>query len=144
MNEVVVDASLAVAWIVPESHTSAARQLLLNWVQRHTLRLVPCLFAPEAGTALLRHLQRGTLRPGSVHELLGELLNSVYVVPEDHCLALRATAIATQLGLAKIYDSLYLALAEKEDCEFWTGDRRFAQAARPTFPRVHWVGESVP
>ena len=144
MNEVVVDASLAVAWLAPEAYTRAARGLLLDWERRHIVRLVPCLFAPEAGTAFLKHIRRGTLRPGSAPQLLSELLSSVYVVPEGHRLAVRALAIAEALGLQKIYEGLYAALAEKERCEFWTGDQRFARVARSAFPWVHWVGEHQP
>jgi len=42
------------------------------------------------------------------------------------------------------YDAAYLALAESEGCELWTGDRPFYQAVKDGLPRIKWLGDYVP
>ena len=145
MNHIVViDASLAIPWVVEESSTPAAIALLIQWQQDTVRLLVPSLFALEAGSALLNHVRRGTLRPGSAPRALLELLEIVTVQPDDHRLAARALEIAETLKLWKPHDSLYAALAEHERCEFWTGDERFYQAAHGLFPWIHSAGQAHP
>ena len=39
------------------------------------------------------------------------------------------------------YDAAYLALAEDENCDLWTGDRAFYQAVRRETPRLKWIGD---
>ena len=54
----------------------------------------------------------------------------------------RAFDWATRLNQLPVYDSFFLALAEKLDAEFWTADRRLVNGARQVGVEwVHWVGE---
>ena len=39
------------------------------------------------------------------------------------------------------YDAAYLALAEAEKCDLWTGDRGFYQALKGELARVKWIGD---
>jgi len=39
------------------------------------------------------------------------------------------------------YDAAYLALAEAEKCDLWTGDRSFYQAVRGELAQVKWIGD---
>jgi len=41
----------------------------------------------------------------------------------------RAYTWTRRLNRAVAYDSFYLALAERLDCDFWTADRRLVNAA---------------
>jgi predicted nucleic acid-binding protein len=52
-----------------------------------------------------------------------------------------ARALLIDLELRNAYDCMYAVLAEREGCEFWTGDERFWNVARSSFPWVRWVGE---
>lgn len=139
-SSVVVDPSLAVAWVVQEVHSAAARALLLTWERTRVRRIAPALFASETATALLRCARRGAINAGTASQYLAAVLSAVSLVPDDGALAARALEIAQTLNLGKAYDSLYAALAEREGCDFWTGDERFFNAARPRFPYVQWVG----
>lgn len=44
---------------------------------------------------------------------------------------------ASRLGQRRVYDGIYLAVAEELDAELWTGDQRLVRAARSA--RVNWV-----
>ena len=39
------------------------------------------------------------------------------------------------------YDAAYLALAEAEKCDLWTGDKAFYQAVKGELPWVKWIGD---
>jgi predicted nucleic acid-binding protein len=54
----------------------------------------------------------------------------------------RVLELALEHNLAA-YDAAYLALAESEGCELWTGDRPFYQAVKARLPRVKWIGDYV-
>ena len=76
-----------------------------------------------------------------VPEFLAELLAAVTVQADDAAIVGDALAIARRLGLGKVYDSLYAALAQSLGCDLWTGDERFYNAARGSLPWIRWVGE---
>jgi predicted nucleic acid-binding protein len=138
---VVVDASLAVKWVLAESYTFEARSLLVDWERQSVLRLVPALFASEIAAPLLRRCQQGVLSLALAEQAVQDLLSAVMVRPLDALLAVRALQIADALQQRRAYDSLYLAMAEHEHCELWTADERLWNGARTTFPWVHWVGQ---
>jgi len=51
----------------------------------------------------------------------------------------RAREIARQFNQPRIYDSLYAALAELRDCEFWTADRIFYNSVTPSLLFVKYL-----
>lgn len=51
----------------------------------------------------------------------------------------RAREIARQFHQERIYDSLYAALAELYNCEFWTADRSFFEAVAPGLVYVKYL-----
>jgi predicted nucleic acid-binding protein len=58
----------------------------------------------------------------------------------DVALLRRAYELATQFNRPTAYDSQYLAVAERLNCEFWTADQRLFNAAHEQLPWVKWVG----
>jgi predicted nucleic acid-binding protein len=55
----------------------------------------------------------------------------------------RATEIAIRYQ-QNSYDCLYVALAEREGVELWTGDERLVNALSPHFPFIRFIGEYKP
>ena len=53
----------------------------------------------------------------------------VEIVPSSQELCHAAFDWAGKLGHSRVYDGLYLALAERLGAEFWTADKRLARAA---------------
>ena len=119
---VVIDASVAVKWVLPEPATDAALAL------QHDQLIAPELWLAEAANALWRHVRIGELTPDQALTRLRELKKApVASLPiEPH--VERALALAIELG-HPIYDCLYLALALAQDAHVITDDRRFAAAA---------------
>jgi predicted nucleic acid-binding protein len=138
---VVVDASLAVAWVIEERFTAEARALLIDWEQQQVQRTVPCWFACEVGSALYRRRRRGELTQAAVRRAIADVLAAVTPQMDAPTTVFRAIEIADRLNQPRPYDAQYAALAEAEGCEFWTADERFYNAARRAYPWVRWVGD---
>ena len=139
---VVVDASVAVKWVLHEEHTEEALVLRDRWWQASERVIAPPVFRSEVTNALHRYIRRGHLSRYEAAEALGVLIETV--APEEPPgLYSRALTLASELAQRATYDSLYLALAESQGCEFWTADRRFLEAARVYFPQVRGLTEGA-
>ena len=140
----VVDASLALKWFVDEEDSDEARALSRGWSASGVGIIAPYLMLAEIANALHRKVVDGQLTLESAAEILENLDNSeieFYNAPSIHAGAAR---IADRLGQGAVYDSVYLALAERLDCELWTADRRFYRAAGSAFPdRIRWLSETA-
>ncbi len=138
---VVVEASLAIKWLVEEDHSDKAQAILQWWVARNITRIAPYLMPFEVANALYRRELRGELNVGDSTRMIGRLLESRIELHQPPGLHVRALQLATQLRQGAAYDAHYLALAESVGCELWTADERFYRAASPSIDNVRWIGE---
>jgi predicted nucleic acid-binding protein len=144
MKQVVVDASLAIKWVVPEVYQAEALSLIAVWNADGVEVVVPSWFACEVANVLFQRVRRGALTLSDTRIAFGAI-NSKVMVRRDvdsESVALRATELASLLGMRSSYDAQYLALAEHLRCELWTADDRFRVAVKVLYPRVKWAGEA--
>jgi predicted nucleic acid-binding protein len=121
---VVVDASVAAKWFVPEDHAEAAQQLLATADRR----VAPELLAAEIGNMVWRKQRLHELQPEEAELVIQRFRGfDIHMHPISPLLA-AAFAIAGHIDRT-VYDSLYLALAERMDCSMVTADLRFHRAA---------------
>lgn len=112
----IVDASVALKWIVPEIDSDRAVALL----EAESLS-APSLVLVEVANALWKIAQRGGLRSDvDFGPEINALSRLVKLVDHPH-LAARALELAIELQ-HPVYDCLYLALAEEEDDVLVTAD----------------------
>jgi predicted nucleic acid-binding protein len=126
----VLDASVAIKWVVPEA--DAARALLPRDAFRKGLHefLAPETFAVEVAHALTRAERRGILQtPLSVQPFRNVMSNGP-VLHSFLPLLMRATELSSQERIG-VYDCLYLALAEREQCDVLTADKRLKAIGHP-------------
>lgn len=118
---IVIDASVALKWVLDEPGREAADALLEEEL------VAPALWLLEAANALWRRTQRGELSADEATERLTELYNAPVTTTtiEDDLLA--AIDLANRLG-HPVYDCLYLAMAIRENTYVVTGDSRFHAA----------------
>ena len=140
---VVVDASLAVKWLVEEDDSDKAHAALQSWVAQDITRIAPHLMPFEVANAIHRRVLRGELSVGDSARMITWLLASRLEFHQPPDLHSRALQLATQLKQGAANDAHYLALAESVSCELWTADERFYRAARSTVDNVRWIGEFV-
>ena len=134
-----VDASLAVKWLVNEVHTEKAFALAHSWASSDVQPAAPYLMPVEVANALHRRVIQREVSSSAAYLLLDGLLNSGIELREPAGLHRRAIELASRLRQAAVYDAHYLALGEALDCELWTADERFYRAASPFFA-VRWLG----
>lgn len=124
----VVDASVAVQWYVPEPTSEAAARILASGSQL----IAPALLAAEFGNALWKKVQRGVLGPEEAVEIA-----RAFVSTEPVSLVSTADLLIGALDIAlryerAVYDALYLALAVSESATFVTADVRLVNTLRHT------------
>ena len=118
MKAYVIDASIAIKWVVEETGTEEALSL------RHQASLIaPDLLVAECANILWKKVQRGELSREEAN-LAARLLQGadIELVPTRSLLE-AATSAAIELD-HPAYDCLYLALAAARGCSFVTADER--------------------
>jgi predicted nucleic acid-binding protein len=125
----VLDASVAVRWVVPERGSDEAAALL----DRPILWVAPRLMLVEAASALRRKVSARELPAEIAVQGLAALMDAVadgtIVLVEDEAIVAAALTLALTLG-HKVPDCLYLALAEREGLSLATADVRLKRLAR--------------
>jgi predicted nucleic acid-binding protein len=121
----VVDASVAVKWVLPEAGSDRAAAIRTA----DDDLIAPSLACAEIGSAIRRAVLRGDVSAAEARRDL-RVASDHYrrIVPLEE-LAERAIDVAMRLR-HPIYDCFYLALAERERCALITADSRLAAVAK--------------
>lgn len=138
---VVVDASLAVKWGLPEPYTEQAFELAERWANDKTQPVAPCLILAEITNAIYKRVNRRELDLSTARQTLHTVLEFGIEIREEAGLPERVLELAHELKMSTAYDSHYLAVAERYGCDLWTGDRRLYNSTKNRFSWVKWVGE---
>jgi predicted nucleic acid-binding protein len=126
MTGYVVDASVAVKWLVDEALSDEAAGLL----DRLDALVAPELMFAEAVNALWAMRRRGDIAREDFAEAVGVLKAAPVAVPAPmRQLAPSAARLALDLD-HPAYDCFYLALALQEQLPVVTADRRFFDVVR--------------
>jgi predicted nucleic acid-binding protein len=141
---VVVDASLALTWVLPEPFSAKAAALQQMWQRNGYGVLAPTLLGYECVNALYKRVLRGEMTGADATARLNTVLNRCVLLVMDSTLHARSLELAHQFARPATYDAHYLALAEREGCELWTGDERLYNAVRNQLGWVRWVGAYAP
>jgi predicted nucleic acid-binding protein len=138
---IVVDASLAVKWFLPEPESDAAAQLL---VENSTIT-GPDLLAVEIHATLVRgaNMVKSNRREAEAAiQRFQAMLSSgeVELIRSIPPQIAKAAALALDLG-HPLKDCIYLALAMELGCPLVTCDTKFAGKARGVYAEVRVLGE---
>ena len=140
---VVVDASVVLKWqLDDEEHISQAVALRDDFYAIGTIKAIaPYLLIYEVINGIVTAIRRKRLASDKAHEVMDNLI--------ELGVELKGVESGRILGLAlehnlSAYDAAYLALAESEGCELWTGDKPFYQALKGELPQVNWIGDYIP
>jgi predicted nucleic acid-binding protein len=117
-----------VKWkIIAEDHANAAEDLLLDWQQQAVELCAPTLLQAEIMSAFLRAHRRGRVSTEEAKEAIRDLLALPFQLLDIASVATRTFEIAQQHN-QRSYDCIYVALAEQEGIDLWTGDQRLYKA----------------
>ncbi len=126
-QRLVIDASVAVKWLLPEEDSEQAIALLEAGYDLYA----PDLLTSEIGNVLWKKSRRDGLSAATVRRLLSEFLDIRLRQSDSRQLAADALEIAHRHDRS-FYDSLYLALAYTIDGTLVTTDARFVNALADT------------
>jgi predicted nucleic acid-binding protein len=125
VTRIVVDASIAVKWFLPEELFTEAHHLLAPEYEL----LAPDLIWAELGNVLWKKHRRGEIDAGTARRLLQDFSRMpIEFQPAGRWIE-AALDLAIRLGVT-VYDALYLAVAAGNGCRLMTGDRRLHDACR--------------
>jgi predicted nucleic acid-binding protein len=125
--KLVVDASVAVKWLIDEPDSELADRLLDG---AHDF-LAPELIIPEVLSAAWRRRRLGEIADAQFDNIIVRIADGLIAFQPLQPLAPRAAAIACELD-HPVYDCFYLALAEAEEAPLVTADRRLLAVVRGT------------
>jgi len=126
VSRFVIDASVAIKWIVEEAGTVEALAILEN-----AKLSAPDLLIAECANILWKKVRRKELSENEAR-IGARLLEraDIEILPTRHLLGL-STSLAIELD-HPAYDCIYLALAMENDWRFVTADERFQRRVRKT------------
>lgn len=140
MSTFVVDASVAVKWVVPEIYSASARRLL----GRNYALLVPDFFFAEVTNVFWKRVLRAEDNADDAKVALEAITAQPLQVYPSLGLISPAFDLAIQTQRAA-YDCVYLALAVEYQCQMATADEKLFNALvhDPLAASLCWV-EDLP
>ena len=128
MKDCVIDASVAIKWVIEENGTREALAVRAHWRP-----LAPDLLAAECANILWKKVGRGELSVDEAQFAARLLRASDIEFLPTHALLEDATRLAIDMN-HPAYDCLYLALAMREGCPFITADEVFVRVIHQKRP----------
>jgi len=128
--KLVLDASVAIKWVIPENDTPKALSLRTDLRNQVHEAIAPDTFPVEVAHALTRAERKGILQQREAIIKLADVLTTALHLHQSIPLLARAVEISSQARIG-VYDCLYLALAERELCDLVTADQRLAAFGHP-------------
>jgi len=119
---IVIDASVALKWVVSEADSDAADAILDQDL------MAPVLWLAEAANVLWRKARTREITAEEANARLSELRKAPVASLSMEPYLERALELAVEIG-HPVYDCIYLALALHHRTHLVTADRRFAAAA---------------
>ena len=137
MKRAVVDANVAVKWVLDEPFLTEALRVYAT----HEL-IAPSLVHAEVASALSKAVARREMTAEEGSRKMWEVVAADIETVPDELLAPEAVALADRLQHS-VYDCFYLALAMAEAAPLVTADREFVSVARTGGLGEHvlWIGD---
>lgn len=137
----VVDASVALKWqFKDEEATYAAIDLLRDFVEGRIELIAPTLLSYEIVSAINVAVARKRISEASGYRAILYLTSLQIALRNFGDLIESSFRLAREYSLSA-YDCAYMALAEKEKCDFITGDRKLFNVVTNELLWVRWIGD---
>lgn len=139
LARVCVDASFVLHLLLPDERDAGVDAFWQSWATAGTQAIGPVLLYTEVTSVIRLRVATGRLRADEGDAVFAAFnVLGIRRVDRDD-LHLRAWELAKHYQTRRAYDMTYLALAQLEDVDFWTGDERLVNTVGTSDPRVHWV-----
>jgi len=123
VTNLIIDASVAVKWLLKEKDSQAAIRLLDG---KHYL-LAPDLIRAEFANVIWKQQLHGALSKSESMEILRQFLRAPLEILASDMILEEALSLAIQTRRT-VYDCTYLALAVHKECKMVTADERLVNS----------------
>jgi predicted nucleic acid-binding protein len=118
-----------------------ADKLLRDFLADKVDLIAPDLIVAEVGNVLWhRSILRGDISAIQASESFANFLAIPLGLQPSSTIAVAAFTLAAETR-HRIYDMLYVALAQRNGCEFVTADEKLVNKLGGAFPFIRWVGD---
>jgi predicted nucleic acid-binding protein len=132
----VIDSSVAFKWSIKETDSDKADALLTDFLQGIHEFHAPDFFPVEIAHSITRAERQLRITQAEGNKIFHDQLKTLPILhsalPD---LLPMAYAISSKMRLG-VYDCVYVALADRERCEFLTADNTLVKNLMPTFPFI--------
>lgn len=141
MNSLVVDASVAVKWMIPSPRERLVPESIAlheRFARKEIQIAVPDLFWAEIGNVLWKSVRAQLISETNAIEALQSLRSESFLTVSSLPLVEQALEIGVRYGRT-VYDCIYVALAVQTRTELVTADEKLVNALARDLP-VRWLG----
>lgn len=131
----ILDCSVAAKWVLTEIDSDKALILRDGFLNSIHDFIAPDIFPVEIAHTLTRAERQNRITAGEATVLWSDILATPPQLIRHRPLLPRAIAISSSARIG-VYDCLYLALAEREGCEFVTADEKLVRNLQLQFPFI--------
>jgi len=142
MSLMVVDASVAVKWILREPGDEAALALLSAYAANKLDLIAPRLLMEEVASAISKRCRRRVLSAAEGNAAYRTFALRHPRLVDSASQVNQALALSVRHHIS-FWDSIYLALAIDRKADLITADRRFHRAAGRHYPFTKLLGRSL-
>lgn len=141
MSAVCIDASVVIKWLIHESDSDLALDLLEHYKKNGVILLAPSLLDYEVGSVLRQKFIRKNIDQAILNRAveLYQGLDLRLMHPVN--LVMQSLAMAETLGQPTIYDTSYLLFARSQKTLLITADRRFYQSAKTHYSNISLMSD---
>ncbi|HYJ90036.1 MAG TPA: type II toxin-antitoxin system VapC family toxin [Pyrinomonadaceae bacterium] len=134
--KLVVDASVAVKWYVPEIFEADADRVLRTASELHA----PELILPEFSNIIWKKIRLGEIT-GPIGRNIVNAFSNANMTLHSHRHIVKSAFTGAAMSGQTVYDWTYLALAVALSCELVTADESFYRSLEATSMRRHllWI-----
>jgi predicted nucleic acid-binding protein len=134
-----VDASLVLHLLLPDERDLGFEELWQGWATAGVEVIGPALLYAEVTSVIRLRVATGRLTEDEGEETFAAF-NALGIACIDRDdLHIRAWQLARQYQTRRVYDMVYLALAQLEDLKLWTSHERLVNTIGGRDVRVHWT-----
>jgi predicted nucleic acid-binding protein len=135
----VIDASVAVKWVLAETGGAAAEEILQQYGEGKVQLIAPRLLSAEVASAISTRCRRKLLTPSGAQKAYGFFEAVKPILVDESSLMHKALSLAVDHHLS-FWASVYLAVAIAFRADLVTADARFYRSTSRHYPFVRMLG----
>ncbi len=141
-SEICLDANVFITAMIPEEDGHEASFKIIQMIQERDIPLFePAIVLFEVISILHRKVSMGELEKEEGEELADLFFQLPLLLQWQPALMKKAVHFARELGLKKIYDCTYLAVAQAREIPLITLDQEFIKKSRKIFRKIQSARE---